>query len=184
MEITIICGRITLNQHEWISGPTDDGDKVAKAMACQKAEHTHAGVPCGIMDQYVSVLGRAAHALLIDCRYSTCPIWSFIANSEFHAILDMCNHFISQVTGGHPSDPGWPQSCDPHHQLQREALSHREWIPHTTPPVWGGSCCAWKEQSEGCYPRGPSRWEIQAEMEVCVEYTLPFKGLKLIRNIV
>ncbi|XP_012669975.1 galactokinase [Clupea harengus] len=46
----------------------DDGDKVAKAMACQKAEHTHAGVPCGIMDQYVSVLGRAAHALLIDCR--------------------------------------------------------------------------------------------------------------------
>ncbi|CAB1311832.1 unnamed protein product [Coregonus sp. 'balchen'] len=24
----------------------DDGDKVAKAVACQKAEHTHAGVPC------------------------------------------------------------------------------------------------------------------------------------------
>lgn len=46
----------------------DDGDDVAKAMACQKAEHTHAGVPCGIMDQYVSVLGREAHALLIDCR--------------------------------------------------------------------------------------------------------------------
>ncbi|XP_014013615.1 galactokinase isoform X2 [Salmo salar] len=46
----------------------DDGDKVAKAVACQKAEHTHAGVPCGIMDQFVSVLGREAHALLIDCR--------------------------------------------------------------------------------------------------------------------
>ncbi|KAL2077920.1 hypothetical protein ACEWY4_025605 [Coilia grayii] len=46
----------------------DDGDEMAKAMACQKAEHTHAGVPCGIMDQYVSVLGREAHALLIDCR--------------------------------------------------------------------------------------------------------------------
>lgn len=47
---------------------SDDGDKVAKAVACQKAEHTHAGVPCGIMDQFVSVLGREAHALLIDCR--------------------------------------------------------------------------------------------------------------------
>ncbi|KAJ7987829.1 hypothetical protein DPEC_G00330580 [Dallia pectoralis] len=46
----------------------DDGDTVAKAVACQKAEHTHAGVPCGIMDQFVSVLGREDHALLIDCR--------------------------------------------------------------------------------------------------------------------
>lgn len=46
----------------------DDGDMVAKAVACQQAEHTHAGVPCGIMDQLVSVLGREAHALLIDCR--------------------------------------------------------------------------------------------------------------------
>ncbi|KAF7645747.1 hypothetical protein LDENG_00198540 [Lucifuga dentata] len=46
----------------------DDGDKMAKALACQQAEHTHAGVPCGIMDQFVCVLGREAHALLIDCR--------------------------------------------------------------------------------------------------------------------
>ncbi|XP_056153318.1 galactokinase isoform X2 [Lampris incognitus] len=46
----------------------DDGDKVAKAVACQQAEHTHAGVPCGIMDQFVSVMGKAGHALLIDCR--------------------------------------------------------------------------------------------------------------------
>ncbi|KAJ3607596.1 hypothetical protein NHX12_024647 [Muraenolepis orangiensis] len=46
----------------------DDGDPVAKAVACQQAEHTHAGVPCGIMDQLVAVLGRKAHALLIDCR--------------------------------------------------------------------------------------------------------------------
>lgn len=46
----------------------DDGDDVAKAVACQKAEHSHAGVPCGIMDQFVSVLGKKGHALLIDCR--------------------------------------------------------------------------------------------------------------------
>uniref|UniRef100_A0A668AI89 Galactokinase n=1 Tax=Myripristis murdjan TaxID=586833 RepID=A0A668AI89_9TELE len=47
---------------------SNDGDNVAKALACQLAEHTHASVPCGIMDQFVSVLGREAHALLIDCR--------------------------------------------------------------------------------------------------------------------
>lgn len=47
---------------------TDDGDDVAKAVACQQAEHSHAGVPCGIMDQFVAVFGREYHALLIDCR--------------------------------------------------------------------------------------------------------------------
>ncbi|XP_064322933.1 galactokinase isoform X1 [Phalacrocorax carbo] len=46
----------------------DDGDLVAKALACQKAEHTFAGMPCGIMDQFISVLGKEGHALLIDCR--------------------------------------------------------------------------------------------------------------------
>eukprot|EP00079_Xenopus_tropicalis_P018866 XP_012807998.1 PREDICTED: galactokinase isoform X1 [Xenopus tropicalis] len=47
---------------------SDDGDTVQKALACQKAEHTFAGVPCGIMDQFISVMGREGHALLIDCR--------------------------------------------------------------------------------------------------------------------
>ncbi|NXF30222.1 GALK1 Galactokinase, partial [Nyctibius bracteatus] len=46
----------------------DDGDMVAKALACQKAEHTFASMPCGIMDQFISVMGKEGHALLIDCR--------------------------------------------------------------------------------------------------------------------
>ncbi|XP_048346736.1 galactokinase [Sphaerodactylus townsendi] len=46
----------------------DDGDPVAKALACQKAEHTFAMMPCGIMDQFISVMGKEGHALLIDCR--------------------------------------------------------------------------------------------------------------------
>eukprot|EP01135_Chromosphaera_perkinsii_P005234 Nk52_evm3s327 gene=Nk52_evmTU3s327 len=47
------------------------GQRVAgtdKALACQRAEHEWAGVPCGIMDQYISALGEKDHALLIDCR--------------------------------------------------------------------------------------------------------------------
>ncbi|XP_065332478.1 galactokinase-like [Cloeon dipterum] len=39
-----------------------------KALACQKAEHNFAGVPCGIMDQFISVMGKTGNALLIDCR--------------------------------------------------------------------------------------------------------------------
>ncbi|XP_066474188.1 galactokinase isoform X2 [Tiliqua scincoides] len=46
----------------------DDGDPVAKALVCQKAEHTFAMMPCGIMDQFISVMGKEGHALLIDCR--------------------------------------------------------------------------------------------------------------------
>jgi len=43
-------------------------DPLDKILLCQKAEHTYAGVPCGIMDQFISALGRAGHALLLDCR--------------------------------------------------------------------------------------------------------------------
>jgi galactokinase len=43
-------------------------DPVEKALLCQKAEHEFAGMPCGIMDQFISVMGRNNHLLLIDCR--------------------------------------------------------------------------------------------------------------------
>ena len=39
-----------------------------KALLCQRAEHEFAGMPCGIMDQSIAVMGRADHAMLLDCR--------------------------------------------------------------------------------------------------------------------
>jgi galactokinase len=39
-----------------------------KALLCQKAEHEFAGVPCGIMDQFASVMCQADHLMLLDCR--------------------------------------------------------------------------------------------------------------------
>jgi len=38
-----------------------------KALLCQRAEHW-AGVPCGLMDQYISSCAVEGHALLLDCR--------------------------------------------------------------------------------------------------------------------
>ncbi len=38
------------------------------AMVAQQAEHSFAGSPCGIMDQYICALGRKDHAFLLDCR--------------------------------------------------------------------------------------------------------------------
>jgi galactokinase len=46
-------------------------DRVEKALLCQRAEHDFAGVPCGIMDQFTSILARENHALLLDCRSRT-----------------------------------------------------------------------------------------------------------------
>lgn len=43
-------------------------DPVEKALLCQKAEHDFAGMPCGIMDQFISVMGQQNHLLLLDCR--------------------------------------------------------------------------------------------------------------------
>jgi galactokinase len=39
------------------------------ARLCQQAEHEFAGTQCGVMDQLISVTGRAGHASLIDCRH-------------------------------------------------------------------------------------------------------------------
>jgi galactokinase len=38
------------------------------ARATQKAENDYVGMPCGIMDQSVSLMGKAGAALLLDCR--------------------------------------------------------------------------------------------------------------------
>ena len=42
--------------------------KVEMVKMSQKAEHNYAGVMCGIMDQFASMMGSADHALLLDCE--------------------------------------------------------------------------------------------------------------------
>jgi galactokinase len=47
------------------------------ARATQRAENDYVGVPCGIMDQSVSLMGQAGAALLLDCRDLTTEIVPF-----------------------------------------------------------------------------------------------------------
>ena len=47
------------------------------ARATQRAENDYVGVPCGIMDQSVSLMGQAGAALLLDCRDLTSEIVPF-----------------------------------------------------------------------------------------------------------
>jgi galactokinase len=63
---------------------------VEVADLCRAAEHEFAGVPCGIMDQYVCVLARADCALLLDCRQRT---WE-------HIPLPLADHVVLIVNSG------------------------------------------------------------------------------------
>jgi galactokinase len=38
------------------------------ALAAQRAENEYVGMPCGIMDQSVSIMAKEGYALLLDCR--------------------------------------------------------------------------------------------------------------------
>lgn len=52
-----------------LAGRPMEGAELAKL--CQRAEREFVGVPCGIMDQYVSVFGEENRAIQIDCRSLT-----------------------------------------------------------------------------------------------------------------
>lgn len=62
LEISVAKAFLTsANQLHGLTGPQ-------LARAAQKAENEYVGVHCGIMDQFISLLGEEGHALLIDCR--------------------------------------------------------------------------------------------------------------------
>ena len=43
-------------------------DKTERVLLCKRAENQFVGVNCGIMDQFISVMGQRDHALFLDCR--------------------------------------------------------------------------------------------------------------------
>lgn len=68
-----------------------------KALACQKAEHQYAGMPCGIMDQFISTMGKADHALLIDCMSMESRL-ALMSNPDI-AILITNSNVRHELTG-------------------------------------------------------------------------------------
>jgi galactokinase len=73
-------------------------DPVEKALLCQTAEHEYASVPCGIMDQFISVMGKENHLLLLDCR-SRKPELVPMADAEV-ALLVTNTNVKHELTGG------------------------------------------------------------------------------------
>jgi len=73
-------------------------DLVEKALLCQKAEHDFAGVPCGIMDQFISVMGKQDCLLLLDCRSRKPELVPMIDPSV--ALLITNTNVKHELTGG------------------------------------------------------------------------------------
>jgi len=81
---------------EQLTGSRAKSDQ-EKALACQGAEHSHAGMPCGIMDQFISVMGKQGTALLIDCRELTAR--SVPLSDPSMAVLITNSNVKHQLTG-------------------------------------------------------------------------------------
>ncbi len=89
-------------------------DPVYVVKLARRAENQFVGVPCGIMDQFISALGRADHALFLDCRDLTTRhvplkaevkivvcnsgVKRALAQSEYEVRLKQCQQAVAQLT--------------------------------------------------------------------------------------
>jgi galactokinase len=72
------------------------------ARATQKAENDYVGMPCGIMDQSVSMMGRAGSALLLDCRDLTTESVPFdVASAGLELLIIDTQAHHALVDGGY-----------------------------------------------------------------------------------
>jgi galactokinase len=89
-------------------------DAVYLVRLARRAENEFVGVPCGIMDQFVSALGRPDHALFVDCgdlSYRHVPLRNDVkivvcnsgvkralAKSEYEVRVEQCREAVAQVS--------------------------------------------------------------------------------------
>jgi galactokinase len=65
------------------------------AKLCQRAERNFVGMPCGIMDQYISIFGRENSAVEIDCRTLGHRLVALPAGITFVAVNTMVKHALA-----------------------------------------------------------------------------------------
>jgi galactokinase len=65
------------------------------ALLCQRAERNFVGMPCGIMDQYISVFGKQNCAVEIDCRSLDHRLVTLPASIAFVAVNTMVKHALA-----------------------------------------------------------------------------------------
>ncbi len=71
-------------------------DAIPLALLARQAEHEYAHSPCGIMDQFICVLGKARNALMLDCRSQT---YEQIPMAFAGAVLVIMNTQVKHAIG-------------------------------------------------------------------------------------
>ena len=66
IEVATAVALVSLGDPEF--GKSRAIDMVEMAVLSQKAENRYVGVNCGIMDQFASAMGKANHAIFLNCR--------------------------------------------------------------------------------------------------------------------
>ncbi|MEO8769056.1 MAG: galactokinase [Ferruginibacter sp.] len=94
-------------------------DRIKLSYMAQKAEHVFAGVNCGIMDQFASMLGKKDHVIKLDCRslkYEYIPfkldgykivllntnVKHNLASSEYNIRRQQCEEAVAIIKAFHP----------------------------------------------------------------------------------
>ena len=94
-------------------------DKITMVKKAQKAEHVFAGVMCGIMDQFASMMGKKGHVIKLDCRsleYEYVPfhfddieivlfdtkVKHSLASSEYNTRRQECEKGVAIIKEHHP----------------------------------------------------------------------------------
>ncbi|MFP6886157.1 MAG: galactokinase [Opitutales bacterium] len=96
-------------------------EKVELARLCRRAENEFVGLPCGILDQGVSVFGEKDHLVLIDCSretFATLPLpsdtflWVFdtgikhdLVDSLYATRHEECSQALAILRKQHPALP-------------------------------------------------------------------------------
>jgi len=93
--------------------------KIEMVQMAQKAEHEYAGVMCGIMDQFASIMGKHNHVIKLDCRsldYEYVPfkldgikilllntnVKHSLASSEYNTRRQECEKAVAWIQVFHP----------------------------------------------------------------------------------
>ena len=94
-------------------------DRVTMVLMAQKAEHEYAGVMCGVMDQFASMMGKKDHVIKLDCRsleYEYVPfklegikilllntnVKHSLASSEYNTRRKECSQAVAWIQEHHP----------------------------------------------------------------------------------
>lgn len=94
-------------------------DPISLVKLSQKAEHEYVGAQCGIMDQFTSVMSKAGHVILLDCRsldFSYVPLkpekYCFLlvnshvhhslASTEYNTRRQECSEAVAIIRKSYP----------------------------------------------------------------------------------